>query len=623
MSSISVPALPAAPKGILGRISDCFLRAPCCSCCVSLQSQNRHSPDRRRGGRDPHRESLIKHANDAAKAAIGTARGAAAAAAAAAAMAGGSGPLPDRRSDWEDPLPVEEYIRAKADRKTQGYQHPSLHRLDPVRVAKNERRLRAAFKDPCSTCLDLSSLDLFEMPQMTFYWEKLTRLSLNSNCLLELPDSIGSLKQLVCLDLGRNRLKTLPEAIGNLTLMSELIVMTNHLRKLEQSVPLKALAKMKNLKHLDLRFNPKLAKGNPDQVLATVVPPSCEVLTYCTQTAAQPSAAERDATLLRSQLEPWSTPALRRRLEVEFGIGTDPNSDDREKVMQLLLQQYKLRGPRAHRRLPGLDPPEGSDAIFDELLSELRGTVFPEGAKRERQTVRAQGYIILRRPLEVFDGDVEAADFSPSSTARQKAASGSDSQSAATATATATDVAEATFGNDGDSRARHGMRPDRARPKVRAGKKLGWRQRTAAAKYHQHARIWELSEKLLEGLDPEYARVFDAIAMTKNFVGSPHVDTENLGPFYGLSLGDFEGGGICVEASPFEVVEVDTHRRFGRVDGRFPHWVAPYEGERYSIIYYQTAGHVAPKSTAYFTHTGPLSHEVNGDSAAAVPSTSS
>eukprot|EP00415_Alexandrium_ostenfeldii_P002510 UN2510 len=88
--------------------------------------------------------------------------------------------------------------------------------------------------------------------------------------------------------------------------------------------------------------------------------------------------------------------------------------------------------------------------------------------------------------------------------------------------------------------------------------------------------------------------------MTKHFVGSPHVDTENVGPFYGLALGDFEGGGICVESSPFEVAEVDTRNKFGKVDGRFPHWVSPYTGERYSLIYYQTSGPPVPKTTAVF-----------------------
>ena len=51
-----------------------------------------------------------------------------------------------------------------------------------------------------------------------------------------------------------------------------------------------------------------------------------------------------------------------------------------------------------------------------------------------------------------------------------------------------------------------------------------------------------------------------------------------VGPFYGLALGDYADGtgGICVECSARVVAEVNTKNRLGKVDGRYPHWVAPY-----------------------------------------------
>ena len=45
------------------------------------------------------------------------------------------------------------------------------------------------------------------------------------------------------------------------------------------------------------------------------------------------SAVDRDATRLRSQLEPISTPQLRARLARAFGVETDPESVGREGVM--------------------------------------------------------------------------------------------------------------------------------------------------------------------------------------------------------------------------------------------------------------------------------------------------
>lgn len=52
-------------------------------------------------------------------------------------------------------------------------------------------------------------------------------------------------------------------------------------------------------------------------------------------------------------------------------------------------------------------------------------------------------------------------------------------------------------------------------------------------------------------VDPEFARKYTALAVTHGFQGSPHIDKQNIGPFYGLALGDFEEGtgGIMVECS--------------------------------------------------------------------------
>ena len=41
-------------------------------------------------------------------------------------------------------------------------------------------------------------------------------------------------------------------------------------------------------------------------------------------------------------------------------------------------------------------------------------------------------------------------------------------------------------------------------------------------------------------VDPSFE--FTAAAFTHGFVGSPHIDKQNLGPFYGLALGNFPEG---------------------------------------------------------------------------------
>jgi len=119
------------------------------------------------------------------------------------------------------------------------------------------------------------------------------------------------------------------------------------------------------------------------------------------------------------------------------------------------------------------------------------------------------------------------------------------------------------------------------------------------AKLQRYSALWELINRVIDSVDPEYALIYTGVAVTKGFRDSPHIDTENIGPFYGLALGDFQGGGaVAVESSPFEVTHLDTFQRLGKVDGRYPHWVTKYTGERYSIIYYQTVGSVTPMNNA-------------------------
>ena len=150
----------------------------------------------------------------------------------------------------------------------------------------------------------------------------------------------------------------------------------------------------------------------------------------------------------------------------------------------------------------------------------------------------------------------------------------------------------------------------------------------AVAKLQAHAKLWELAVKALKRVDPDFADSFTALAVTSQFEGSPHIDKRNVGPFYGLALGDFAnktvkendndneeeeergggrvgkvGGGICVEATARVVAYVDTANKLGKIDGRYPHWVAPYDAEndeRFSLIYYQTAGAFEPAGPAVF-----------------------
>ena len=94
---------------------------------------------------------------------------------------------------------------------------------------------------------------------------------------------------------------------------------------------------------------------------------------------------------------------------------------------------------------------------------------------------------------------------------------------------------------------------------------------------------------LMDWADPNY--YYSGIAVTHNFVASPHIDEKDCNYQYAVSLGDFSGGGqLCVESKCGDCVEVvTTMNRIARVDGRRVHWVRTWEeGNRYSLIFYDT-----------------------------------
>eukprot|EP00750_Incisomonas_marina_P003515 INCI13170.1.p1 GENE.INCI13170.1~~INCI13170.1.p1 ORF type:complete len:685 (+),score=101.37 INCI13170.1:37-2055(+) len=445
--------------------------------------------------------------------------------------------------------------------------------------------------------LKLSSLPLQHFATSTVPVTGLVSLDLSRNELWDLP-RLHSLACLRSLNLSRNWFASLPQSLSDLPNLEELRVCHNMLRPSDNSLRLSSLMSWcPSLKLLDLRFNQKLGrKSLADRVQAAVGPSVLVRTTVCWDGKAAPegafegeSSAHRDARLLRSQLEPWGTTVLRRRLVSDFGqppSSVDPEHVSRAEVMQKLLQcyaqeklchrccvasqgnesgatsgnestgsafaqQHSLPGPvdkqqdfnscldarpRVHVRGAPVD-----ETICQQLLNELKGWAASgksSGAGRERPSISAHSYMILSSPMHIL-----------------------------------------TLG---------------ARKAVKAIGKL-----------KAHSSIWQLAKAAIETVDPEFAAAFTALAVTHNFQGSPHIDKQNVGPFYAMALGDFPPGqgGIHVECSARVVAEVDTHNRLGKVDGRNPHWVAPYDSncERFSVVFYKTQGPHAYPGPAIFS----------------------
>lgn len=87
-----------------------------------------------------------------------------------------------------------------------------------------------------ATVLDLSSLDLMEVPYALWSLTQLQDLNLSFNKLTEMPESLGQLLELQRLNLHNNQLTSVPEAIGQLGQLQKLYLGDNQLTNVPKSI---------------------------------------------------------------------------------------------------------------------------------------------------------------------------------------------------------------------------------------------------------------------------------------------------------------------------------------------------------------------------------------------------
>jgi hypothetical protein len=92
-----------------------------------------------------------------------------------------------------------------------------------------------------------------------------------------------------------------------------------------------------------------------------------------------------------------------------------------------------------------------------------------------------------------------------------------------------------------------------------------------------------LLKQFVEEHDPEYE--FDAVTVNKDHQILKHVDRNNKDESYIFGFGDYTGGELVFESGPYAGTH-DIKEKWLKFVGDKPHWVEPFEGERYSIVYY-------------------------------------
>ena len=125
---------------------------------------------------------------------------------------------------------------------------------------------------------------------------------------------------------------------------------------------------------------------------------------------------------------------------------------------------------------------------------------------------------------------------------------------------------------------------------------------TSASKGHEN--FVRLLSSWARRRSPSGALPFTTISLNKNYAGRLHRDLGNTGPSIGVAIGPFTGGrlrfwaGDSRRGSRSSVEQVRNEPsvlldiRQGVVfDGNCAHEVEPFEGERYSLIFFSVKKH--------------------------------
>lgn len=417
--------------------------------------------------------------------------------------------------------------------------------------------------------MDLKHFSLELLPPLTtMRIDAVIRLDVSNNELSELP-GLSSLVNLEALSLERNWFNCMPSEIGSLSRLKTINASRNFLKPNSSSLLFDQLRRLGDLARLDLSYNQKCSRSehrvsiqealrpNSVEVLVTVWQELAEKCDTDRQMRVGDSAAGRDPVLLRSQLEPHSTVELRRRLVRDFGCRPlNPVEANRGEVMHMLLECYNGEG-------------------MLELPSE--GASLDSGVGR-RRTIRTNGTPVSREVIGRLLAELR--DW------RENGRRGGSSSNRERPSISA--------------RCYMILRA----PKLDEGN-TSRRARRMAKKMNSNARLWALAMEAMREVDPQFAEYCSEVAVTYGFTGSPHIDKQNRTPFYGMSLGEFtEGTGcVAVECSARVLAEINTKERLGKVDGRYPHWVTPYDDqveERFSLIYYDTVSPFQTPGPAIF-----------------------
>ena len=466
---------------------------------------------------------------------------------------------------------------------------------------------------PNLTCLNLSDNRITHLQQLLLPLSQLIQLDISRNHIADLRGELMTLTCLQELDISRNRLQTMDECLPPAPRLKCLLMCSCVTSSRKRQIP-KELLQLSAIQHLDLRFNS--LRALPAQLFRSLI--KLEILQIQGNKFKELPCIRSLCCLRRLELHPHhllDTHQLQSDIQampllIEVALSDEPvttsdtkictnfrpdaamgherfystSSTDASNSMRLsstapsspsLREQLApLSTPTLQRRLFecfGQWYPHGSGEVHRDCLLTALVKAYNEADSKGlfRRNVYVEGRLVPAHCRDCLLRQIETVQW-PRPRERLGLSSGEY------------------------------LTIPRAPPSNCEGVHRSSSSMAADRKAQRYKGLFDAAEALLRLFDPAFANSFNAVAVTKNFVGSPHIDQHDIAPQYAVALGDFRcGGELCIESGPLEVVVVNTKNRIARVDGRFPHWVRPYTaGNRYSVIYFQTTGRFVPKVQA-------------------------
>ena len=101
----------------------------------------------------------------------------------------------------------------------------------------------------------------------------------------------------------------------------------------------------------------------------------------------------------------------------------------------------------------------------------------------------------------------------------------------------------------------------------------------------KHADLLKMAKEFLKQHDPSYR--FQTVTINKNHAAAKHVDISNKGHSWIIGLGNYTGGELIFtdKKSPYYGTHNIKNKWFKFV-GDTEHYVKPFKGERYTLVYY-------------------------------------